>query len=146
MDNPVATAWTQMSAIYPGSDRRRGFTLLELLVVLALVAAVAALALPALMNMQASWARRIAAENLNDQLQSLGIRARDSGREVEIGAAGIDPPEMLELPHGWVLTADPPVRYLANGVCLGGELQVLHEGVVREVILTPPFCNPQGLL
>ncbi|MCY1214115.1 hypothetical protein D9M68_609580 [compost metagenome] len=146
MDNLAVMAWMLMLAIYPNSDRRRGFTLLELLVVLALVAAVAALALPALMNMQASWARRIAAEDLNGQLQSLGFRARASGREVEICAAGIDPPEMLEVPDGWVLTADPPVRYLANGACLGGKLQVLHEGVVREVTLTPPFCNPQGLL
>ncbi|MND25609.1 hypothetical protein D3C80_160440 [compost metagenome] len=141
MASPAATDWIPMSVTCPSAEQR-GFTLLELLVVLALVAAISAVALPGLVKMQAAWSRRVEADDLLNQVRSLGYRVRNDGRELFIGERGADPSELLQLPEGWALSAQPPVRYLANGACLGGRLEVRHEGTVRILSLKPPYCTP----
>ncbi|MCY1264980.1 hypothetical protein D9M68_141840 [compost metagenome] len=141
MASPAATDWIPMSVTCPSAEQR-GFTLLELLVVLALVAAISAVALPGLVKMQAAWSRRVGADDLLNQVRSLGYRVRNDGRELFIGERGADPSELLQLPEGWALSAQPPVRYLANGACLGGRLEVRHEGTVRILSLKPPYCTP----
>ncbi|MDE3738023.1 prepilin-type N-terminal cleavage/methylation domain-containing protein [Pseudomonas resinovorans] len=145
MGSLVVTGWMPMLATCRSADRVRGFTLLELLVVLAVVAAIAAVVLPGLANMQSAWSRRVALQDIQEQLQSLGLRVRNDGRELTIDADGASRAEMLQVPTGWLIVAEPPVRYLANGVCLGGSLRIIHDGLPRDVRLDPPFCAPQGL-
>ncbi|HIE2335148.1 prepilin-type N-terminal cleavage/methylation domain-containing protein [Pseudomonas aeruginosa] len=131
-----------MSVIRPNVDQA-AFTLLELLVVLVIVGAIAAVALPGLVKMQETWARRTALDDLFNQLQTLGYRVRGDGRELLIGENGAVPPELLRLPDGWTITARPPIRYMANGVCLGGELQVHQGGTTHTLLLQPPHCAPE---
>ncbi|MED5610371.1 MULTISPECIES: prepilin-type N-terminal cleavage/methylation domain-containing protein [unclassified Pseudomonas] len=131
------------SATCPGSERSGGFTLLELLVVLALVAALGAIVMPSLLNMQEAWRRRVELQDITNQLQTLGYRARLEAQQTLIGPAGVEPPRMLRLPDGWVLSAGVPVIYLANGACLGGLLQLRREEAIRELRLEPPQCLPE---
>ncbi|KRV81737.1 prepilin-type N-terminal cleavage/methylation domain-containing protein [Pseudomonas citronellolis] len=131
------------SASCPGNERYGGFTLLELLVVLALVAAVGAVVMPNLLNMQEAWRRRVDLQDIANQLQTLGYRARLEARQTLIGPAGVEPPQMLKLPQGWTLSASAPVIYLANGVCLGGTLELRQGDVARQLQLVPPQCLPE---
>ncbi len=46
------------------------------------------------------------------------------------------------LPAGWQLKTERPVRYLSNGVCLGGQLQLLQDDEIkRRIVLKPPIAN-----
>ncbi|MOA22101.1 hypothetical protein D3C78_1426400 [compost metagenome] len=131
------------SVTCPGSERQSGFTLLELVVVLALVAALGAIVLPSLMKMQEAWRRRLDIQDIAGQLRSLGYRTRLQARETVIGAGGVSPADMLSLPVGWILSAQQPLVYRANGACLGGEVSVQHEGVVKVLRLEAPLCQPE---
>ncbi len=141
MGSPVGKAWMPMSVTRPNVDQA-AFTLLELLVVLVIVGAIAAVALPGLVRMQETWARRTALDDLFNQLQTLGYRVRSDGRELLIGESGAVPEQLLRLPDGWTVTARPPIRYMANGVCLGGKLQVHHGRATHTLLLQPPLCAP----
>lgn len=141
MGSPVGKAWMPMSVTRPNVDQA-AFTLLELLVVLVIVGAIAAVALPGLVRMQENWARRTALDDLFNQLQTLGYRVRSDGRELLIGESGAVPEQLLRLPDGWTVTARPPIRYMANGVCLGGKLQVHHGRATHTLLLQPPLCAP----
>ncbi|OWJ97276.1 hypothetical protein B6S59_04825 [Pseudomonas sp. A46] len=135
----------QMSAICLHIEPRNGFTLLELVVVLALLGALGSLALPAVIAMHDSWSRQVAADGVRGQLGSLGHRSRAHAREVWIGLNGVEPVGFLQLPDGWSVSADPPIRYLANGACLGGVLRVFRGGQAFSLRLEPPRCVPEGL-
>ncbi len=141
MGSPVGKAWMPMSVTRPNVDQA-AFTLLELLVVLVIVGAIAAVALPGLVRMQETWARRTALDDLFNQLQTLGYRVRSDGRELLIDESGAVPEQLLRLPDGWTVTALPPIRYMANGVCLGGKLQVHHGRATHTLLLQPPLCAP----
>lgn len=141
MGSPVGKAWMPMSVTRPNVDQA-AFTLLELLVVLVIVGAIAAVALPGLVRMQETWARRTALDDLFNQLQTLGYRVRSDGRELLIGESGAVPEQLLRLPDGWTVTARPPIRYMANGVCLGGKLQVHHGRATHTLLLQPPSARP----
>lgn len=108
-----------ISATYPSNEFKRGFTLLEMVVVLALVALLGAVVMPSLLKMQQAWKRRIELQDIAGQLRSMGYRARLQGLEVAIGPYGVVPPQMLSLPEHWSLSAPVPILYLANGACLG---------------------------
>lgn len=141
MGTPVGKAWMPMSVTRPNVDQA-AFTLLELLVVLVIVGAIAAVALPGLVRMQETWARRTALDDLFNQLQTLGYRVRSDGRELLIDESGAVPEQLLRLPDGWTVTARPPIHYMANGVCLGGKLQVHHGRATHTLLLQPPLCAP----
>lgn len=138
MGSPVGKAWMPMSVTRPNVDQA-AFTLLELLIVLVFVGAIAAVALPGLVRMQETWARRTALDDLFNQLQTLGYRVRSDGRELLIDESGAVPEQLLRLPDGWTVTARPPIRYMANGVCLGGKLQVHHGRATHTLLLQPPL-------
>ncbi len=48
----------------------------------------------------------------------------------------------LELPPSWEVRLDPPLLIRSNGVCLGSELTLLHEGEeIMRFTLAPPYCE-----
>lgn len=140
MGSPVGKAWMPMSVTRPNVDQA-AFTLLELLVVLVIVGAIAAVALPGLVRMQETWARRTALDDLFNQLQTLGYRVRSDGRELLIGESGAVPEQLLRLPDGWTVTARPPIRYMANGVCLGESCRSIM-GARHIRCCFSPLCAP----
>lgn len=52
-----------------------------------------------------------------------------------------DLPEIpLKLPDDWQLKTDTPIVFHANGVCEGGIVHVIHQEMILNVTLIPPFC------
>lgn len=131
-----------------------GFTLLELLVVLVLGGLLVAVAFPNLQRLYASAERNTGRDHILDQLAALGREAvaqrsayfladperADNGLR-ETASVGFTP-YPLELPEGWRLRVEEPVLVRANGVCLGGEVTLLHDDAApRTVRLEPPLCR-----
>lgn len=123
--------------------RRRGFTLLELLVVLALMGLLAALAAPALSRTIASWQRREVLSVLSEQIRSLPVAARQSGRAFVFDGDRLGgEPSVLPIAEGWHLSAPSVWRVHANGVCESGTLLLEHEGAQYVFAIDSPFCTP----
>lgn len=121
--------------------QNRGFTLLELLVVLTLIGLIAGMVGPRFIDMAERMRDRNEWLQLQQLINELPIDAQQTSKIIEIGPKG----SALPLPKGWGLRATRPIRYLANGICLGGELLVLREGeIARRVQLDAPYCQWQG--
>ena len=105
----------------------QGFTLLELLVVLVLVALVTGLVAPIASNgLNAARERAVAAE-LQALLESLPVRTFASGQAQEYDGALLS--SLLgEVPAGWRLTLNLPLRYGASGAASGGEVGLVGPG------------------
>ena len=134
--------------------RRIGFSLLELLIVLAVVALLAALALPNLRQLYQSAARATERERILDQIAALGREALLHGRSYVVFGVGAeddaDPtyePRRLDLPAGWTLELDRPLRVRATGVCLGAQATLRHVDAAEPATrldLQPPYCAVGG--
>lgn len=131
-----------------------GFTLLELLVVLVIGGLLVAVAFPNLQRLYASAERNTERDRVLDQIAALGREAvaqrrayfladperADNGLGDTAGTGYA--PYPLEVPLGWRLRVDEPVLVRANGVCLGGEVTLLHaDAAPRTVRLAPPLCR-----
>ncbi len=139
---------------------RKGYSLVELLVVLALVSILTAIAMPNLVNLYRSFSSALELDGIVSQINALGYVAYESGRPIRLNSApppGPDPGSIfegpararpihakpvLELPPGWSLDAEPALEYAANGVCKGGHLRIFYEGEVKlSVALKAPHCQ-----
>lgn len=135
-------------------QRRIGFSLLELLIVLAIVGLVAALALPNLRQLYQGAARATERERILDQLAALGREALlHRGDYVVLGAGAEDDADpayevrRLDLPAGWTLELDRPLRVRATGVCLGAQATLRHVDAAEPSLrldLQPPYCAVGG--
>lgn len=138
----------------PGlSIKPHGITLIELLVVLALLAVLAAVVLPNFERMTASAARDTEREHILNQFAGIGMAAMLNGRDYVV--LGTDRPDddaeavlvgrtryPLDVPDGWEVVAEEPIRVRASGVCLGGSVTLLHEELEPiHVRLLAPFCR-----
>jgi len=48
----------------------------------------------------------------------------------------------LDLPEGWEVHLEEPLRILANGVCLGGDVTLTHlNGFTDSITLEAPYCR-----
>lgn len=135
-------------------QRRIGFSLLELLIVLAVVGLLAALALPNLGQLYQGAARATERERILDQLAALGREALLHRRGYVVFGAGAeedaDPAyevRRLDLPAGWTLELDRPLRVRATGVCLGAQATLRHVDAGQPPLrldLQPPYCAVGG--
>ena len=118
---PKTSAYFRPSLNHPAA---RGFTLVELVVVLALVALATGLAAPALVRgLDAAHERGMRAD-VRALLEGMPVRAYQTGSALEIDAAALQ--RLLpELPQGWRLEVDAPLRYAPNGVAAGGAVRLL---------------------
>ena len=113
----------------PGPERRapRGFTLVELVVVLALVALATGIATPAVVRGLAAARERGVLADVRVLLEGMPVRAVQSGSGLDIDAVALHR-LVPELPEGWRLDVDPPLRYAPNGVTAGGAVRLLIPG------------------
>lgn len=143
----------------PAPRRQGGFSLFELIVVLVVVGLLTALALPNLRALYLSAGRAADREHILDQLAALGREAALRRTNYVIFSTGADAGDdtdptyqryPLDLPAGWTLKLDRPLRARASGVCLGAEATLLHadadapQARVIRVILEPPYCAVGG--
>ena len=122
---------------------RRGFTLLELVVVLALLALATALVAPSGFRMMASWRRATEVDAALAAVAALGSNAAQQGRALALPAgpveAGLD-----DLPEGWQVELGAPLTVQANGAC-SDSLGVVRgpDGYEHPVQVQAPFCRTQ---
>ncbi|OUD13183.1 pilus assembly FimT family protein [Thioflexithrix psekupsensis] len=127
-------------------QKRKGFTLLELLIVLFILGLIAGLALPRLtqvyQTLQVSYQR----DDVVAQINRLGFHAFShslsfvlSHETTELGLTKAP----IEWAEGWSMVTEKPIIYRANGVCEGGRLWLRHATGQWAIQLTPPFCQVQ---
>lgn len=127
----------------------RGFTLLEMLVVLVLISVIAGLTLPRLSRLYDSTLYSFDRAQVMGRIEGLGLQALQQGSGISLGGGadsdGKLPLLPVALPEGWHMSANPGIRFLANGVCLGGEVEVWTDHRKERWRLSPPLCRPEVL-
>jgi prepilin-type N-terminal cleavage/methylation domain-containing protein len=148
--------------------RARGFTLIEMLVVLLLGALLTATVLPAMQRMLEAAQYKTTHDAIVGRLGELAYEAFASGRSLVLtssaagaqpapappptvlgtpgglgsGAGAAPPPYPLDLPEGWAIEVERPIRFAFNGICEGGTLTLRAPGRAPEkLILAPPLCK-----
>ncbi len=133
--------------VTPRRNRARrggGVTLLELLVVLAIVGLVVAVAAPRMIQVSESLSAAGERRDVINRIGALGYRARQQGEGFVLERLPANDGEVpLSLPRGWTLQASEPVTWRANGVCLGGRLQLRKGDWQGTLVLEPPLCEPR---
>lgn len=120
---------------------QKGFTLIELMVVLIIMALMSALVLPKFPAIYEKFLDKGDRDAFNQSLASLGVKAYTQQKQITLNQTTAS--QLLEIPSGWEIKIDEPIIYRANGVCLGGTINV-HIKEVRQVVhLNPPFCEPE---
>lgn len=119
--------------------RRRGFTLLEMLVVLALMALATGIVLPRMSGWLDSVQERGWRADLRAYIEAMPVRAFLSGE-----AKRLDAPAILAAvpggPPGVELYLPEPLTYDPTGVASGGRVQFTRGGV-REVWVVQPISG-----
>lgn len=133
-----------------------GFTLLELMVVLVIVGGITGLVMPNLVRLYEGISLTVERDSILDQLSNMGRVAllnqqtymlQESPNysdpdQHEVSTVSDYPPFNLETPPDWRITLDAPIIVRANGVCMGGNITLLYQGVPRfQTELKPPYCH-----
>ncbi len=123
--------------------RRRGFTLLEMVVVLSILGLTTAIAAPAALRGIETWQHRGEIELMLDQVRGLPAAARAQGRDVVVSADTLaaDPP-VLRVGPEWTASTDAPWLVRHNGVCGGGIIRLENNGRTTTIEALAPFCDP----
>ena len=127
--------------------RRRGFTLLEVLVVLTLIGLLSALVMPNLQKLVGSVERATRRDGLVADIAGLSYRAFALGQGFELSNAKagqllVDGNPVLVPPAGWRVDVEAPVSYSFNGFCSGGRLKLISpDGNVEPMLLSAPACR-----
>jgi len=136
-----------------------GYTLIELLVVLVLFSLLAGIVVPRLTTMYDSLQAAYERDEMLVRLGGLNYWAFQQRRDFVLTAypdnqdkgsqtndKPVNPePLPFELPEGWQLRAETPIRFRANGACTGGIVFLQHQDRKYRVQLKPPFCKPKIL-
>lgn len=123
----------------------RGYTLLEMLVVIALFALATSLVAPMSYRMAASWREASEVNAVLQQLTALSLRARDTGKQLELTGDPTEADQLLELPEGWRLEFPRPLTIRPNGACLDAEGRLLTSRQTIAFVVASPFCRVQRL-
>lgn len=114
---------------------RRGFTLLELLLVMALVALLTGLVAPRMWQWVQSARLRAGTDSARASLEALPRQAFGEARRISVDAKSA----ALPLPAGWRLELSAPLVYEANGMTMGGRVRLEAEHqTVADWIVVPP--------
>ena len=125
--------------------RAPGFTLLEMIVVLAILGLAASLVGPSMLRSIDTWRRQAALESVLDQIRGLPGEARTRGvLDVSDAALASDAPP-LHIEAEWSLRVPTPWRVSANGVCEGGQVDVVGKYGTLSIRVAAPFCDPELL-
>jgi len=124
--------------------KRRGYTLLELLIILMITGLLAGIAVPRLYTLFESGSVATERDDILHQIGALGHRAWSEQKTLVLDAGESANTEtgLLTMPSDWSLVVEEPVQYLANGVCLGGTVGLHYKDRFYTVALDPPLCKP----
>ena len=122
-----------------------GYTLLEIIVIISIMGGIAGLAVPRLSVFYESVKASGEKSEVLRQISELGYKAFEGARGFELVRfpQNEDEPDLpLDLPDGWEIFTDQPVRYTAKGICLGGTLYIKNKAGSMRVRLEPPRGIP----
>lgn len=124
-------------------NQRKGFTLIEILVVLILLGLTSALVLPKFPAIYDRFKSRAEQDNFFQGLSVLSLKAYTEQKTIILNETSA--PELLEIPNGWELNIEAPIIYKPNGLCLGGDLSYIAKGIKTPIKLAPPHCEARRL-
>jgi general secretion pathway protein G len=137
-----------------------GFSLLELLVILVIMGGITGIAMPNLARLYEGISLSVERDAILDQLRNMSqiavlrqeayllkeVSAYTTGRndnsEQQLYSTFTYLPYELEIPPEWRLSVDSPIIVHANGVCMGGKIQLYYRGKLNyQAQLRPPHCH-----
>jgi general secretion pathway protein G len=133
-------------AFSPTRDPRAssGFSLIEVIVVLVLLSLVTSVVIPNLSSTIDRFQLRSSKDEVLIQLSGLGYLAYQKQQAIVLYPED-DLGDVLELPEGWTIEIESPIRYQANGICLGGTITLVYKQAAKKFLLTAPFCRPESI-
>lgn len=136
----------RISDTCPRMDKgSNGYTLIEILVIISIMGGIAGLAAPRLSVVYERVKASSEKSEVLRQISELGYKAFEGARGFELVRFPQNEDEAdlpLDLPGGWEIVTDQPVRYTASGICLGGTLYIRNNANSMRVRLEPPRGIP----
>lgn len=122
-------------------DEHRGFTLLELMIVLFIVALLAGMVAPRLITFYDSVQAAYERDEVFSRLNELAYQAFQRTQDFTLTTYPAPEKNPLELPQGWQLVAEKPIKFRANGACSGGNITLQYHQQLYHLTFNPPFCH-----
>jgi prepilin-type N-terminal cleavage/methylation domain-containing protein len=125
--------------------KTHGFTLLELMIVLFIVALLSGMIAPRLLTWYDSLQAAYERDDVLARLNELAYQAFQKSQDFTLTAYPTTEKIPLELPQGWQLVAEQPIKFRANGACTGGKITLQFREYVYHLAFIPPFCALQKI-
>ena len=121
-----------------------GYSLVEVIMVLVLLSLVTSAVIPSLSSTLDRFKLRSNQDEVLIQLSGLGYLAYQKQQTIVLHPED-DLGDVFDLPEGWDIEIKAPIRYEANGVCLGGTITLVYEQETENFLLIAPFCRPKRI-